>query len=189
MEPFRKAFRGYDPAQVDSRFAELLAGADALRQELESCQAELAETASERDALRERLTSIEDSEKSIREALVSAHRQSDEVMAQARHEAETLLQVARETAARTQEELRGRISDLQWQFERASLQKQRFLNEFRELLEGHLAELTETAAPSNGLAPLELEPESQPVSTKKKASAPAEPEASEPIEEPAPSEE
>ncbi|HRK21467.1 MAG TPA: hypothetical protein PLX06_06645, partial [Fimbriimonadaceae bacterium] len=44
------------------------------------------------------------------------------------------------------EDLRGRIDDLNWQIERLSLQKQNFLNGFRKLLEGHLAELVEGPA-------------------------------------------
>jgi hypothetical protein len=43
---------------------------------------------------------------------------------------------------RLQDDLKGRIADLNWQIERLSLQKQKFASEFKEMLERQLEELS-----------------------------------------------
>src|SRR5690349_16421709 len=131
MEPLRRVFRGYDSAQVDQLLSELNSKTDAQTRVIEALQAE-------NERLRNQVDALAVQETAVKEALVSAHRQSDEVLAESRKEAEILLQVARDAGARMQEDLRGRISDLSWQIERLALQKQKFFNEFRAMLEGYL---------------------------------------------------
>lgn len=141
MEPLRRSFRGYDPDQVDALLAEAHSRADGLQRELELLRAENTRLSDHVASMKSAPKPEENREKAIQDALVSAHVRAEEVLADARHEAEVLLQVARETTARLQDDLKGRIDDLNWQIERISLQKQRFANEFKSLLEEHLSEL------------------------------------------------
>jgi len=146
MDPLRRAFRGYEPAQVDALTSELRARSEGLEREIQVLRAENQRLSDELATARAKAAELAAGEEAVKNALVSAHRQADEVLESSRKEAEVLLQVARETGARLQEDLRGRIDDLNWQIERLSLQKQNFLNGFRKLLEGHLAELVEGPA-------------------------------------------
>jgi cell division initiation protein len=142
MEPLRRAFRGYDASQVDRLVADLNARIDGLSRETERLETENRRLAAERDALRASAEETSRDEEALKEALVGAHRQSEEILSGARKEAETLLQVAREAGARMQDDLKGRIVDLNWQIERLSLQKHRFVAEIKDLLERQLAELS-----------------------------------------------
>jgi cell division septum initiation protein DivIVA len=159
MEPLRRAFRGYDPAQVDRQFTEFRSQIEGLSRELELLRAQNERLSTDCAQLRAEAEQFRAGEAAITEALVSAHRRSDEVLAEARKEAEVLLQVARETGARMQDDLRGRISDLNWHIERLSLQKQKFEGEFRSLLEGYLGQLVKPEQPRLDLADASLPPE------------------------------
>lgn len=121
--------------------AEAQSRSDGLQRELERLRAENTRLNDQIASLNSAPRPEENREKAIQNALVSAHVRAEEVLADARHEAEVLLQVARETTVRLQDDLKGRIDDLNWQIERISLQKQRFANEFKSLLEEHLSEL------------------------------------------------
>lgn len=189
MDPLRRAFRGYEPAQVDALIADLRVRAEGLEREVQVLRAENQRLSDELGLMRTKCAELAATEDSVKSALVSAHLQASEVLDQARKESETLLQVARETSARLQEDLRGRIDDLNWQIERLSLQKQHFHDDFRALLEGHLAELTEGpaqagprpgghAAVSHESGPAESVPHSEPLETSAPADSgplPAEP--------------
>lgn len=146
METLRRTFRGYDPAQVDRLVSGLYSQLEARMRELEEVRQQNAQLSDELVELRAREESVRADAQAIQDALVSAHKQSDEILAQARKESELMLQVARETAHRYQEDLKGRIDDLTWQIERLTVQKQRFLAGFRELLENNLSLLTELGA-------------------------------------------
>lgn len=144
MEPLRRVFRGYDTAQVDRLVSGLYSQLEARLHEIEELRLRCEALSDESAELRGREERLKRDELAVQNALIGAHRQAEEVLSQARAEAETLLQVAREAAARHQEDLRGRIADLNWQLERLSLQKQQFVKDFRLLLETHLAQLSET---------------------------------------------
>jgi cell division septum initiation protein DivIVA len=142
MEPLRRAFRGYDPAQVDRLLADFNSRAEALGREVELLRNQNDKLVQENATLKDSLDDLSGKEKAVNGALITAHQQSEEILETARRDAEVLLQVAREAGAKMQQDLRGRISDLNWKIESLSLQKQKFEAEFRALLEGHLAEMT-----------------------------------------------
>ncbi len=141
MEPLRRTFRGYEPAQVDRLVSGLYSQLETRLREIEELRHQNTLLNEELADRRESQAALEQDEKAIRAALVSAHRQAEDVLAQARKDAEILLEVAREAASRYQEDLRGRIDDLNWQIERLTLQKQRFMADFRGLLEANLVQL------------------------------------------------
>jgi len=158
MDPLRRAFRGYEPAQVDRLLAEAYDRNEGLERELQVLRAENLRLADEAAALRSQIAGHKSTETAVQDALISAHRQADEVLADARRESEILFQVAREASARLQEDLRGRIDDLNWQIERLSLQRQQFAGEFKALLESHLSELAGNPNERLPVAVVEAEP-------------------------------
>ena len=142
MELFRRTFVGYDRSQVDTRILELNAAIESLRRESELIRIENGRLSTELASFHARATESARQEAAVQEALISAHRQAEDVLAEARKESETLLQVSREAGMRLQDDLKGRIADLNWQIERLSLQKQKFASEFKEMLERQLEELS-----------------------------------------------
>jgi cell division initiation protein len=148
MESMRRAFRGYEPAQVDKALADLNSEIAQRQREIEELRGQNARLQHDCRAAQDRAEALATNETAVRDALVSAHRHSEQILADARREAEILLQVAREASARLQEDLRGRIDDLNWQIERLALQKQKFQNDLRDLLEGNLALLQEQDQPA-----------------------------------------
>ena len=62
---------------------------------------------------------------------VNALRQSD-----------AILEDARRRSAQLEAEMQSRLSDLRWEFEKLSIEKQRFTDGFRSLLEDYLEHLT-----------------------------------------------
>jgi cell division septum initiation protein DivIVA len=142
MEPLRRAFRGYEPAQVERLLADYNSRAEALSREVELLRNQNDRLIQENADLKSSLEMLSTKEKAVNEALVTAHQQSEDILSAARRDSEVLLQVAREAGARMQQDLRGRISDLNWKIESLSLQKQKFEAEFRTLLEGYLGELS-----------------------------------------------
>lgn len=147
MEPLRRTFRGYDPAQVETLLAELRMQIEESKREIDLLRSQNSELSSKNVDLDEALNELKTDEEAVREALVSAHQKSEEILSTARNEAEIILQVARESASRLQEVLRGRISDLNWQIERLSLQRRKLHDELKELLESFLTQLLEPAQP------------------------------------------
>ena len=160
MEPLRRAFRGYDPAQVDDILADLRTQVSRLEQDNQRLRWENEQFSTDNQRLRSDLETLRETESAVKGALISAHRRADEVLADARRESEILLQVAREAGAKLQDELRGRIDDLNWQIERLSLQRQRFRGEFKDLLEDYMSSLVEPEAarqePTDLLQPANL---------------------------------
>ena len=142
MELFRRTFVGYDRSQVDAHIAELRSTHEALRRETDLLRVENGRLSAELATFHAAAAEGARQEAAVQEALISAHRQAEDILAEARKESETLLQVTREAGLRLQDDLKGRIADLNWQIERLSLQKQKFASEFKEMLERQLEELS-----------------------------------------------
>src|SRR5688572_30270057 len=147
MELFRRRFLGYDRSQVDSHLSDLRSTHENLRRETDLLRIENGRLSAEPATLHAAAAEAARQEAAVQEALISAHRQAEDILAEARKESETLLQVTREAGLRLQDDLKGRIADLNWQIERLSLQKQKFASEFKEMLEGQLEELSAAFEP------------------------------------------
>lgn len=142
MELFRRAFRGYDRDQVDAHVRDLGSTIEGLRREFELLRVENGRLSAELATFHAAAAECARQEAAVQEALISAHRQAEDILSEARKESETLLQVSREAGLRLQDDLKGRIADLNWQIERLSLQKQKFATEFKAMLERQLEELS-----------------------------------------------
>lgn len=143
---FRKAMRGYDPADVDP-FLEL--AADRL-EELVKSNRDLNE---EVERLRRQVEAREGRERAVQEALVSAQELRREIQEHARKEAELLLREAeseaedrRHTAEagiqRLEEKARRTMEQLRDEIQEMGRARTRFLRQFRRFLENELDTVT-----------------------------------------------
>ena len=153
---FSKQMRGYEPAEVDG-FLELVA------ERLEVLVKENL-TLKERAArLGDQVRSQEGREKAVQEALVTAQELREDILGQARREADLLQreaearaeQIRREIEAETErlkrdseseaervvEDARGRMDDLHASLQELDRRRSRFLKSFRALLERELGDV------------------------------------------------
>ena len=143
---FRKAMRGYDPADVDP-FLEL--AADRL-EELVKSNRDLTE---EVGRLRRRTDAQEGRERAVQEALVSAQELRREIQVQSQKEAELVLREAESRAEdlrlaaeariqRLEEQARRNMDRLRGELEELGRTRSRFLRQFRRFLEDELDSVT-----------------------------------------------
>ncbi len=131
-----KKFRGYDRNQVQSLLQRAAKEMATLRSENESAQTELTK-------LRQEVDSFRAQENTLKEALVLAQRTADETRASAHKESDLILEEARQKSADTEAQMQGKINDLRWELERLRLDKQKFLNSYRGMLEAQLRDIAE----------------------------------------------
>lgn len=144
----RRAFRGYATEDVDALLESaansmeaLLVENAALKQQLEKQRPEVVAPAT--------------GESELAAALLLAQRAAEETRANAKKEAELLLEEARQAAVREWSAAQDRARELRWEIERLRAERQRFEGDFRALLDRHLRDLS-TPAPS-ALAVVEVE--------------------------------
>lgn len=140
---FRRILRGYDPQEVDT-FLELV------EERLEELVTENQILADRVARLEETVRTLEERERAVQEALVTAQRVREEMTEQSRREAELLLREARWQAEelRRQVELEvdrrllegeARLRERREALEELERARMRFLKAFRSLLERELA--------------------------------------------------
>ena len=144
---FKVRFRGFDRSEVESltraaadEMANLLARIEILEGTVNSQQKEL--------------DSFHDQDKLMKETLVMAQRAAEETRDAAHREAARIISAAQQQADQAVKESRQVLADLRWDIEKLRLEKQKFINAFRTLLEGHLRELAEA---NRGLSVIEGE--------------------------------
>lgn len=130
----RKSFRGYARKEVDTlllgaaqSMQQLLVENDRLRQDVESLRSEVE---------RNRLV-----ESTLKDALVLAQKAADDTRAAAQKQAENLLEEARQAAVVERGQLQQQLSDLKWEIESVKVERSRFNDEFRMVLERYMREL------------------------------------------------
>ncbi len=154
---FKKSFRGYSRAEVDARVKADGERLIALRAELNMAKAEM-----------DKLKANEDS---IKQTMLLAQHAKDEAIEQAHAEATRIVQDARQRSEEILKACNTQIEGLRWDLEKLHLDKQRFLDSYRKLLEDHLRDLSEA---TSGLSLVESQP--KPVAPP----APAQPQATAP---------
>jgi cell division initiation protein len=135
---FRTRFRGYDRSQVDDLMQEV---ADEIAR-LRMANKKLDEEAV---AIRRELEGHRAQEGTLKEALLLAQKTADETRASAHREADLIVEEARRKAEEMHQQNETRLADLRWEIERLRLDRQRFLTNFRNMLEAQLRELAETS--------------------------------------------
>jgi cell division initiation protein len=136
---FRVRFRGYDRDEVDALVQDAADEIARLRMELKRHDDEAAH-------MRRELEVHRSQEGTLKEALMLAQRTADETRAAAHREADLIMEEARRRSEEAFQKNETRLADLRWEVERLRLEKQRFLGNFRNLLEAQLRELIETSA-------------------------------------------
>jgi cell division initiation protein len=132
----RKALRGYDRDQVQALLQRAAKEMSALRGEVETLQSECSK-------LRQDMDNYRAQENTLKEALVLAQRTADETRAAAHKEADLIVEQARQKVTDTENQMQSKINDLRWELERLRLDKQKFLNGQRALLEAQLRDIAE----------------------------------------------
>lgn len=137
---FPVKFKGYERAAVDDFKARCA-------KELETVLAELKATREDAERLRAEVEGFRAQENTLKEALVLAQRTADETKAAAHKESDVIVERARNEAAELRRDLESKLTDVRWDLEKARLEKQQFLGNFRAMLEDHLRNLTESNPP------------------------------------------
>lgn len=133
----KTSMRGYDRGQVQALLQRAAKEMATLRSEVESGQTELHK-------LRQEVEGFRAQENTLKEALILAQRTADETRAHAHKEADLITDQAKQRSAEVESEMQTKINDLRWELERLRLDKQKFLNTFRGMLEAQLRDLTES---------------------------------------------
>lgn len=154
----KKTFGGLDPKAVAAKFAEFEAAWAAYDESFASLEGRIRE-------LETQVAAHAGEKETIQNALIAAQKASDELKReaervadileeQARKQAEETLEAARAEVDRVEGEHRVALKDLQGDLERHMLLKHRFVDEFRTMLRGYLAEI-DTKYPSGKAAIVE----------------------------------
>ena len=159
-QEFHKAFRGYDPVQVDD-FKERIA------QELDRLYRERGQANDRVQSMMEQLKVFRDRERAMNEALVAAQqlradvqvqadREADLIRDRARAESEQSVAAARVEAARIVDQAQNEEQRLHYASDTVRRQFLAYVTSYRRLLERELAEL-EAVAATDPRAPSALE--------------------------------
>ncbi len=128
---FKSSFRGYDKATVDLIVARAAREIETLLGELKHAQ----ETATH--ALTE-LEHFRAQESTLKEALILAQKASDETRANAHKQAELIEEQAQQRALELERQAQQKVRDLRWEIERLSLDRHKFEQRLRSLLDEHM---------------------------------------------------
>lgn len=126
---FSRGFRGYKREEVDAR---MRADAD-----------QLAALRAEAAMLRSELDNLKANEDSIKQTMMLAQKAREDALEEAKAEAAKIVQDARQQADAIVKENRTQIEALRWDLEKLQLDKHRFIDNYRKLLEDNLRELAE----------------------------------------------
>jgi DivIVA domain-containing protein len=147
-EDFRRAVRGYDPAQVDG-FLDLVA--DRL-EDLVGRELRLREQS---EMLKEQLSAFQEREKALNEALVTAQELREEARAQAEKTADLRVREAERQAREIRREAESAIQEARRGLDDIRVRRSGFLRSLRTTIEHFLAEVED--AEKRGFAGLETE--------------------------------
>ncbi|MEJ2482586.1 MAG: DivIVA domain-containing protein [Gemmatimonadota bacterium] len=135
-EDFRRAVRGYDPAQVDG-FLDLVA--DRL-EDLVSRELRLRE---QNEMLKEQLSAFQERERALNEALVTAQELREEARAQAEKTADLRVREAERQAREIRREAESAVQGARRGLDELRVRRSGFLRSLRTTIEHFLAEVDE----------------------------------------------
>jgi len=147
----KKTMRGYDRNQVQSLLQRAAKEMSTLRGEVDALQSDCSK-------LRQEVDSYRAQENTLKEALILAQRTADETRAAAHKEADLIVDQAKQRLGETESQMQTKINDLRWELERLRLERQKFLNNHRAMLEAQLRDIAEMG----GFAVIEGDVASQP---------------------------
>jgi cell division initiation protein len=135
----RKSLRGFHKDDVQ----ELLRRVSATLEDLLTENADLREVSEKQ---RSELEMLRRDSRFVQEALITAQKTADEVRTTTQKHADLILEEARQMAAAEKTAAHQKVTEMRWELDRLNLDRQRFVDDFRILLERHLRDLS-TAPP------------------------------------------
>lgn len=139
-----RVFRGYDPETVHALL-------ERSSNEIEARMTEQKLMRAEIDRLKAELQGYRGMESALKDALLVAQKAADETRANAHKESELMLESARQSAYEEQHVLASEVKSLMQQIDSLRKERDRFVRQFRVLLEDHMHELDQmfdTSAPT-----------------------------------------
>jgi cell division initiation protein len=131
----RKSFRGYETSEVDETLK-------VCARTIEALLAENHALKQETERLKHAVESNNAQENLLKETLVLAQKSADDARAAANAHANAILEEARSSALAERVAVQQKVSEMRWELERLKAEKQRFAEDFKAMLEGHLRGLT-----------------------------------------------
>jgi cell division initiation protein len=131
----KKSLRGYDTRAVE----ELLARAS------QALQALLGENADLREQVERQWRDLEKTkleENTLKDALILAQKAADETRAVAQKHADAILEEARQSALAEKVAVQQQVSEMRWEIERMKIDRKRFEEDFKALLDRYQREMS-----------------------------------------------
>ena len=131
----KKSLRGYDTRAVE----ELLARAS------QALQALLGENADLREQVEGQWRDLEKTkleENTLKDALILAQKAADETRAAAQKHADAILEEARQSALAEKVAVQQQVSEMRWEIERMKIDRKRFEEDFKALLDRYQREMS-----------------------------------------------
>jgi len=131
----KKSLRGYDTRAVE----ELLARAS------QALQALLGENADLREQVERQWRDLEKTkleENTLKDALILAQKAADETRAAAQKHADAILEEARQSALAEKVAVQQQVSEMRWEIERMKIDRKRFEEDFKALLDRYQREMS-----------------------------------------------
>ena len=131
----KKSLRGYDRSAVE----ELLGRAS------QSLQALIVENSDLREQVERQWRDLERTrleENTLKDALILAQKAADETRSAAQKHADAILEEARQSALAEKVAMQQHVSEMRWEIERMKVEKKRFEDDFKALLDRYQRELS-----------------------------------------------
>lgn len=148
----RRTFRGYDRKATDEVLARATKEIELLLREVAEARESATQAIAELDRFRLQ-------EATLRDTLLMAQRAADETRANAHREAELIVEAAHRESLDVRQASQGSINDLRWELERLRIDKQKFITQFKSMLEEQLRALDEGRSAQLALIEMEPQPE------------------------------
>jgi cell division initiation protein len=133
-QEFSKKLRGFDPDEVQLYLRSVAS-------EVERLTLENSEFLEELGLLRQAIEESADSEKALREALVSAQRMSEEIKNAARTEAELVVKEARLRGEEIVKHAHNTLNQIEMDISRSKIERETLEHRLRSVIDQHLAML------------------------------------------------
>ncbi len=139
---FRHSIRGYSEEEVDQFL-------DEVADEFERLFKENIDKSEKLEAAEQKLREYQQQEETIRNTMVAAQRSAEEIVSKAREEAETILRDAEVKAKEIIHNALQQKQKVQNELIRIKQAEEEFRARFRQLLEGHVSQLSEVKLPDD----------------------------------------
>lgn len=136
---FEKTMRGYDPTAVNLVITQA-------EHTIHQLDIENSQLRNDNDRLQAEVNRYRQMENSLRDAIMIAQRAADETRTNAHKEADLIIESAKQKAKEDQHQYAAELQTILTEIESLKKDKERFIRQFKALLNEHLKELGQDAA-------------------------------------------